>query len=293
MRHYATLFDRAYADKGIALYESLARHSSEPFTLHVLVMDQATLWLLDQLALPNVEILPLAVFERAMHLERIKATRTWREFCFGCASQLVEFLLPWVDDGITYCDSDIYFFADPKAIFEEIGNRSIGITPHRLIPSKKHLESNGKFNVGVVVIKNTDAGQRCATRWAAQCRERCSEAIGCSDQCYLDSWETDYPGEVCILGIGVNAAPWNIGNWEVTEGPKVDGVPIVCFHAHEFASRGDGTYRLTNYELRDSDVRHIYRLYVDAIKAAEVRIAEAEAIIAERRASVALEAERA
>ncbi len=298
MRHYCTLFDRGYLEKGIALHDSLLRHSSEEFILHALAMDLETTALLYELNLPNVDVLPLTAFEYAMNLSQIKAKRTWQEYCWTAASQLVEYLLPWVDaDGITYLDSDLFWFSDSAPVFNEICGSSIAITPHRLIPSKRHLEANGQFNVGFIYFRNSPIGQKCAADWAAACRERCSATEGCGDQKYLDAWPQKY-GPACyvVQDIGVNAGPWSIGNWRVmADGEKVylDDTPLKCYHFHEFAARGDGTYRLTQYELRDSDVRCVYRPYVEAIKAAEVQIAEAQARINARQEEMKLQAETA
>lgn len=289
MRTYCTLFDRSYLPKGLCLYESLKRHSSEDFTLHVLALDNETAWLLTELALPHVEILPSAVFEKALDLEAIKASRTWQEWCWGCASSLMIYLMQWVGD-VTYVDSDVYFFSDPKVIFDEMGNRSIGITPHRLIPSKKHLEVNGLFNVGIVAARRTRVGEECIGYWSMQCRKRCSATVGCGDQQYLDEWPVKYGSDVCVIeNIGVNAGPWSLANWQVTEGPKLDGVQLVAYHAHEYQHQ----QRLTNYELRPADIECIYQPYIEAHWRADMKIVRAIEQRMNRHHQAAMQAERA
>jgi hypothetical protein len=148
--------------------------------------------------------------------------------------------------------------------------RSIAITPHRLIPSKKHLEVNGLYNVGFVHFKNTKAGRTCLNLWAAQCRSRCSAEIGCGDQLYLNAWPELYGPECCVMEhIGVNAGPWSLANWQVTKGPRLDDVPLICYHAHEFDAREN---RLTNYELRPEDRELIYAPYFAAYQEAQQKI---------------------
>lgn len=268
MRQYVTVFDFSYLAKGLALHASLMKHSSAPFCLNILPVDDAGEWMLRQLDLPNVNIIDRGLFERRMNLGKVRASRSHREYCWTLASQALEFMLWLTQNEITYLDADLFFFSDPEPVFAEIGDRSIAVTPHRLIPSKKHLEVNGLFNVGWVTFKYTEAGQACCYGWAFQCRQQCSATEGCGDQLYLDAWPAKYGSGLCQLGIGVNVAPWNVGNWTLTPGPAVDGRPIVCFHFHEYV-HGE---RLTNYQLRDVDCDLIYRPYVDTMTASAERV---------------------
>lgn len=274
MRNYCTLFDRAYLEKGLAMYESLRRHSSEDITLFVLPMDEECRWILDAMALPGIKLVNLEKFVSELDLGETRKTRTHAEWCWTCASQLCWHLMYGMLDEITYLDSDLYFFSDPESVFKEIGKRSIAITPHRLIPSKRYLEINGIFNVGWLTFRNNEHGMRCLAEWADDCKKWCYnrvEPMRFGDQKYLDAWPMRYSAEVCQLSIGVNVAPWNVGNWRVTEGPCVDGVPIVCYHAHEFKEQSGG-FLLTNYELRAEDLEFIYGPYMDAYRAAKARI---------------------
>jgi len=275
MRHYASLCDSRYLPQLLVLYESLKRHSSEPFTLYVLPMDDECTKTLMEMHLPNVQM--LHGFHSLPQMIEPRRNRTHQEYCWTCASNLCETLFEFYPDlpELTYLDADCMAFADPKVVFDEIGDRSIAITPHRLIPSKKYLERNGLFNVGWVTFKNTEIGRQCLSRWAAQTRERCSADYGCGDQFYLNEWPGLYGDEVCILeNIGVNVGPWSIGNWTITEGPRLDGVPLVLYHYHELAAWPDGTFRLTNYELRPEDIQLIYEPYLAAYREAKNRIQE-------------------
>lgn len=273
-RYFATCFDRAYLVKGLALYESLVRHSSSDFCLYILALDELTRIELVRLNLERAVVIECEYFVRQMNLEEIRRNRTHQEWAWTCASQFCEFLIQTGLREVTYLDADLFMFSDPEAAFDEMGDASIAITPHRLIPEKKHLEVNGKFNVGWITFRSTGAGPSCLSYWADQVRERCSAAIGCGDQLYLDSWRSDYGDAVCILSKGINAGPWSIGNWQVTEGPRLDGETLTAFHFHELAELEDGSMRLTNYDLREEDVLHIYRPYLEAYRAAKERISE-------------------
>lgn len=276
-RYFATCFDRAYLVKGLALYESLVRHSSSDFCLYVLALDESTRIELARLKLEKAIVIEIGYFEHQtlfIEMRHLRQERTWQEYCWTLASQFTQWLLRTGMRECTYLDADLFFFADPETAFTEIGERSIAITPHRLIPEKKHLEVNGIYNVGFVHFKNTAVGRQCLSIWATQVVERCSAADGCGDQQYLNEWPGWYGNECCIIqNIGVNAGPWSIGNWHVTEGPRLDGEQLIAYHFHELAELEDGSMRLTNYDLREEDVVHIYRPYLEAYRAAKERIA--------------------
>ncbi len=297
MRHYCTLFDRNYLAKGLVLHESLRKHSSQPFTLHILAMDLETISLLIDLNLENTELLLLSNFERAMNLEPIKQSRTWQEYCWTVASCLMEYLMPWVSD-VTYLDADLCFFSDPRIIFDEIDTNSIGITPHRFPTHRKHMEKNGIYNVGLVFARNNDMGRKCIAKWAQQCREWCFNKTegdhACGDQKYLDTWPEDYRGEVCVIeNPGVNLAPWNIEQYKISVGidlePTVNGTSVVFYHLHEFRNE---TF-MTGYAMKPEAIDFIYKPYVSMWKAACERIGLAEAAAAERRRQLEMQAQRA
>lgn len=274
-RHYSSLADSKYLPKFLALHESLEKHSSEPHLMHFLALDMDAFWLLVEMKLPNVEVIPLEPFESAMKLQQVRKSRTWQEYAWTLASSFMEYLLPWYD-SICYLDADIYFYSDPKAIFDEVGERSIGITPHRFNDrDRRRLGGNGEFNVGVVVAQNSPVGLECISRWAGLCREWCfnrNETGRFGDQKYLDDFEARYGEEVCVLNnLGVNLGPWSIGNFDINErggSVYVNEYELVCFHFHEFI---DGN-SLTNWKLRQSDRDLVYRPYISAWLRASDRV---------------------
>lgn len=272
MKHYCTLFDSRYLPQGLVLYHSLLKHSSERFMLHILPMDVPTHVALKALELPRAALVNSVNFEIRTEMGLCRQNRTWQEFCWTAASNLCEYLMrdcvmcEW--DGITYLDADMMFFSDPKVVFDEIGERSIAIVPHRFIPSKQYLEVNGTYNVSWVSFANTNAGRECLSVWANQCRNWCravNEGDRYGDQKYLNAWPGKYGDDLCVIeNIGVGLAPWNLANYALTEGPTVDGVPVVFYHYHEWLVRDDDTIRLTNYDLRPEDERLIYAPYLRA-----------------------------
>lgn len=283
MRHYCSLADSKYLPQLLALYDSLKRHSSEVFWLHVLAMDEECYEILSEIDLESddktcgMSIAPVSILD----VDAIRSTRTWQEFCWTMASQWTEARMPISKFGIeslTYLDADMFVTSDMKAMFDEIGDRSIGIVPHRFHSrDRKRLEPNGIFNVGVLTFKNNEVGRACLSKWARQCREWCfnrHEDGRFADQAYLNYWPSDYPDEVCVMqNPGVNLGPWSIGNYSITkrgEDVFVNHDKLVCYHFHEYKNEK----QLTNWRLRPEDIEFIYRPYISALASARARIAE-------------------
>ncbi len=295
MRNYCTLFDKNYLKKGVALHASLLKHSSEPFTLFILAMDDETAKLLEEMRLASVHILPLSVFESAMNMKPVRESRSRVEYFWTAASSLCEYLIrEYPIDQLTYLDSDLFFFQDPEIVFNEIGERSIAIIPHRFAPQDRNrLEPNGLYNVGWVTFRNDVDGLACLTGWAAQCREWCYDYHDLGrfgDQAYLNAWPTEFGGALCVIrNIGACTAPWNLQQYEVAQGPTVDGTPIVFYHFHEYRNEDD----LTRWPLRREDKLWIYNEYIGALRMATVAIFNACSRIEERIRSAEAEWQRA
>lgn len=292
MRHYCTLFDMNYLTKGLVMHESLLKHSSEDFTLHILSMDLESHRMIYELQLPNVQQMWLPNFEVSLNLSEMKSNRSWKEYCWTCGSNLMEYLMPWLGE-VTYVDADLMFFSDPKIVHEEIGSRSIGITPHRFPERLKKMERNGRYNVAWVTGKPTSSGFKCIASWAKNCRDWCyarNEGDKFGDQRYLDTWETDFPGEVCsISNVGVNLAPWNSEQYSITEGPNVDGHPVVFYHLHEFQNPD----KLTGYPISEGQRRHIYTPYIERWTAMTEKINALQQQMDEQRRLIEMEGQRA
>lgn len=301
-RYYCTLFDSRYLAKGLALYFSLRDHSSSPFHLYILCMDDDAYRLLSEMNLDYVTLLPLYLFETEMKLATIRAVRTWQEYCWTCASQLMSYILSvYKPDMLTYLDADLFFFRDPEIIFSEIADKSIAIVPHNRAPHAKHSDASGIFNVGWVTIRNSHAGLACLSNWMHNCRVWCyarHEPGRFADQVYLDRWPVDFPADLCIISNrGVNAAPWNLLQYSLSRdihGPIIEfnglTYPVVFYHFHQYRDR----FRLSHHS---NPLPHnafiIYEPYNAIIQYAQRVIERAEEKRRESEQRLRAEAERA
>lgn len=287
MRQYCTLFDRNYLAKGTSLIRSVEKHSSAPFQIHVLALDDETARLLKVFDNKSVVIYTLADV-MTPELEVAKGNRTHQEFCWTLASYFTNWLVEQQkpQTEMTYLDSDLFFFADPEIAHADMQGKQVGIVPHRLIPSKKYLEVNGIFNVGWVSFKllgTKSTGRKLLKTWRDQCLDWCynrAEPTRYADQKYLDTWP-NYGG-CCIhvvKHIGIGAAPWNLAQYAVEEKDGklcVDQQPVVFYHYHEFAELPNDEFRLTYYHLRPNDIALVYDPYLKAYREARELIALAE-----------------
>jgi len=240
VRHFCTYFDHNYAALGLALYQSLKQHCPI-FQLWVLCLDNDTFSLLEHLALPGVRPIQLAEFERNdAALCSAKANRSRVEYIFTCTPSLPLYVLAHDStiDLVTYLDADLFFFASPEPLFDEMGSRSIAIIPHRFSPDLRHLENNGVYNVGWLSFRRDATGLSCLHWWRSRCLSWCqmkNEPDRFADQKYLDRWPQQFPDVAVLEHKGANLALWNIENHRIANTPRcvvVGNVPLIFFHFH-------------------------------------------------------------
>ena len=275
MRYYCTYFDAHYITRGLALYDSL-RQVSPSFRLWVLCFDDETFQALSQLALLGLEPIALGDFEDE-ELLAVKPTRSRVEYYFTCSPSLPLHILnhyPEVD-MITYLDSDLYFFRDPQAVYDELGDGSIAIIEHRHMPERQDLLRYGIYNVAWLTFRRDENGMRCLNGWREQCLDWCYDRVEphrYADQKYLDDWPERFDGVVVLQQKGANLAPWNVRNdvLRVSNGAvDVDGQPLVFYHFQGLKKVGPYLYdpNLAAFDVRWDPVlaRRIYGPYLRAL----------------------------
>jgi hypothetical protein len=134
----------------------------------------------------------------------------------------------------------VFFFDDPGAIREELGNGSILVIEAQRSPRWRAradpLNRKGTYNVGLLQFRRTTAAFACLRRWRERCIEWCFDRVKpdrFGDQRYLDEWPTRYEGVVVSEHRGVGLAPWNLENHRLsyTGGRTwVDADPLLLYH---------------------------------------------------------------
>jgi hypothetical protein len=254
--HFCTYFDHRYATKGLAMWKSLKRANASA-TLHVLCLNDACHEILSGLQLADVRLYPVRAVENAdPELLQARSNRSLVEYYFTltpCLPLHVFRTHPEIP-RLTYVDADLLFFADPRPILDEVGDDAVGIVEHRFPIARVDLERYGRFNVGWLTFRNDPVAFECLRLWREQCLEWCydrTEPGRFAEQKYLDEWPDRF-GRICIIQhAGANVAPWNLNRFDLSlqgEELRVDGEPLIFFHAHGFQPASAGRPRALNLE---------------------------------------------
>jgi len=272
MNYFCTYFDINYLPNGLSLYRSLKEHCPE-FRLWVLCMDSDTHEMLSRMKLPQLELIKLDDFEKGdQALLQAKQNRSRIEYYFTCTPSVPLYILNnfFEVDLITFLDADLYFYADPGQIFQEIGGHSIAIIEHRYAPRYKEMEVCGKYNVGWISFRRDENGFACLNWWRDRCNEWCYKRLEdgkFADQKYLDDWPIRFKNVRVVQHKGANLAPWNIENYKVSgEEDKVwiDEQELVFFLFHSFKQLTKSIYSTGYHQTKsDKSIRNnIYRKYL-------------------------------
>jgi hypothetical protein len=279
MLYFATLFDKNYLSRGLALLESLRKNSSQPFMLYVLALDEAVVSYFQIHKNPHVQTISLQEIEEFYpELVQAKNNRKRVEYYFTLSPYIPSYILQKFQvDRITTLDSDIYFFDDPGIIFNAYPAASILITPHGFSDRLMHLTVHGKYNVSFQSFKNNQHGNKCLAEWRKKCVEWCYDELDLinnryADQKYLDSWPDEFK-EVEVIQIpGTGLAPWNLDKYSYSiKGNRifVNDCPLVYFHFHHlrifnsyFAINAFEEYQV---QTRDKAIKKIYQYYLERL----------------------------
>ena len=283
--HYATYFDRHYLGRGLALYQSLIRHSP-PFVLWILCLDEDTRRTLASLGLEHVELIPLADLERDdPGLAAVRETRKPFEYYWTCGPAFLLYLFRHQAEIrlLAYMDADLFFFGDPTPIYDELADNSILLIEQRMSASVPELtKQKGIYNVGLLAFRRTTSSLACLQRWREQCIEWCYdrvEPLRFGDQKYLDDWPERFEGVAILRNRGSALGPWNVGSYRlrfVGGSVSVDGVPLIFYHFNRLRVITNWLYEPNLWQfgqgLEPTVKRYIYGAYARGLRDARKSI---------------------
>ncbi len=263
---FTTLFNSYYLPKGIAMIESLSQHCDN-FHLYVFAYDEKCYAYLQTQNYPNVTVLSLSQLEQYFpQLLEVKPSRTFAEYCWTTTAFTIKYCLENFDiDHCTYLDADLYFFANPRALVEEMGDKDILITEHRYAPQYDQSRTAGKYCVQFSTAKNNENGRKVIDWWKDACHAWCYsryEDGKFGDQKYLDDWTIRFKGVHVLQHLGGGLAPWNVCQYDLSQ------IKPVFYHFHYFRSSeicGVYEYLFGPYELQAEAIERFYEPYLESI----------------------------
>lgn len=274
MHHFCTLFDSNYLSRGLAMYYSL-RRNCEAFHLYIFAFDTIAYNILISENLPCVTVIPLADFEDE-DLLKIKKARSIAEYCWTCTSSTILYILDTYKVPMcTYIDADLFFYASPQPLFDELGARSILLTEHRFSPQYRSDLIKGRFCVQFISFRNDERGRVALHWWRRSCLKWCYAKLEdgkFGDQGYLNDWETRFEGVHVMQNLGGGIAPWNIQQYPIfAENGKLYGThaqqdfELIFYHFHYLKFFTNGTLELGRRELTPNDLSLIYVPYIQEL----------------------------
>ena len=238
MNYFCTYCDQGYAARMLCLYQSL-KEQDEPFQLLVLCFDAETEAVVATAGDASLVAVPLAeVLVADPAYAAVRGRRSRVEFYFTATPVLVRhcFVLEPAAQVMTYLDADLFFFSPASLVFEQQGNASVGIVPHRFIKPSPRKHQHGLYNVGWVSFRRDANGMACLEWWRERCLEWCHDRVEngrFADQGYLNEFPTKFAGVCALEHPGINAAPWNIDPTQlacVGGKPWMNGHRILFYH---------------------------------------------------------------
>jgi hypothetical protein len=274
---FCTLFDSRYLSRGLALYQSLAAHCPD-FHLYVLAMDIEAELTLQDANLSNLTVIGLKDFENT-DLLGIKDGRTRQEYCWTCTPAIIRYCLnTFFLSQCTYLDADIFFFDDPRLLLDELGDKSVYITPHNYHPDFDQSQTSGIYCVQFVTFKNQPEAVEVLETWYKNCISWCYARVEdgkFGDQKYLDSWPGTYPCVKVCENHGAGVAAWNIANYDLIgniSGLDIKNInggdiyPVIFYHFHDFYFSEQGLWHhrsgADGYRITETTYNLVYKPYL-------------------------------
>jgi len=250
MYYFCTYFDTNYISRALCLLESLQRHCSS-FLIYMLCMDESTFDRMNSLKNKNIMPIKLSRLESYYNeLLSLKKSRSKIEYYYTCGPSFIKYIMDnFINiDIITYLDADLYFFHDPKPLFDQFQGYSIGVIAHQLPEFRKNNIWQGIYNVGWISFKRDKNGLACLEWWRERCIEWCYERYEdgkYADQLYLDQWPKLFQGFKEFTNHGANVAAWNVRNYKFSYRNNtiyVDNDPLIFYHFHGFKKVTNNIY---------------------------------------------------
>ena len=274
MRHYyCSAFSKAYAYKGLLLYNSLQRWDQD-FHLYMICLLQEVEELFHKMNLENATIISLSAIEKQdADLLAVKACRNEKEYAWTAKASVMLYIFANYQeiDHLVWLDGDTFFFSDPEPIFREWGSRSIALTEEKWSEANKQRRyTRGIYNTGFMGFKRDDNARQCLVWFREKliqwCYDRLENGLW-SDQLYVNDWPTRFNGVGVITHMGVNAGPCIVRDCQAAKRNNciyLNGKKLIFFHYYGFRFYDGIEFDLCSYIISFADevLKWIYIPYI-------------------------------
>lgn len=239
-----TVCNLAYLPRATVLAESYQRYTGQ--TLKVFIFDRKTETDLPDKLAEIIWIEDIGID----HWEQLAFKYDIIEFSTSLKPLIARRLLSQAE-YVIFFDPDTCLFGPITPIFDELGDKSILLTPHYIVPQPDTPKESdlgmlrfGSFNLGFFAVKRSNETQRFLEWWSKRCMTHCymESQFGLSTD---QKWVTIAPCLFRDIAIsfhpGLNMAPWN--SFERSATRQGDGsflvngkFPLVFFHFSNFRS---------------------------------------------------------
>ena len=217
MRYYfCTILSKTRLYQGLALLTSLKRVMGEDFHLFIHCIDEETFTLLKKMKWKNSQLIPEKKLPN--RIVSLKNERKVHEYCWTLKPVICDYVLrkyPAVN-RITYLDSDLYFWGDPRQVFKKQPDCSVLLSieekysPRANQAIQQRSKITGRYNSGFISFKQDEIGRNAVRWWKEKCLENCriDPAEGLfGDQKYLDELTGLFPAICDITTLASILAP--------------------------------------------------------------------------------------
>jgi len=281
MRVYVTHCDTGFLSRALVMAESL--HAYDESALIVLVChDNKTAALAERWISSTFSVIELAqVKTKFPVLNEIESQRSRLEFIYALSPFVVAYLFDTDSvSSVTYLDADLHFYDRIGELTEQGKNYDVAVVGHRFAPDMRHLEIHGKYNVGLVQFNKTSGGREVLQYWMKSCVTSTSTTVTSDvygDQKYLDNF-SNYGNVKVFEGHGVNVAPWNCNQIEISEEGNrtlTNNDPLYFYHFSGLKIfRFFSILSFSYYDWKPSAIlkKHIYVPYIFNIHQMELQL---------------------
>ncbi|EKN67605.1 glycosyltransferase [Neobacillus bataviensis LMG 21833] len=229
--------------QGLALLASLFQVMGNDFFLFIHCVDDESRKLIKKLKYKNLYLIREKKLDKGIRL--LKEQRKIHEYCWTLKPAICEYVLTSFPNvkRITYLDSDLYFWGDPRWIFKNQPDCSVLLSnEEKYKPNmnqaalKRRIKITGLYNSGFISFKRDEIGLKSVKWWKEKCLENCKispEEGLFGDQKYLDELSMLFPGICSITTPGVNIGPWNELKYQfsnVNDSIFIDDQLLIFYH---------------------------------------------------------------